>query len=91
MRQRNAGHGLDFDYLQDSQIGSSLLKVIKRIMVSAEMVRHDPVASNGMIEHPAESHTVDRSDMSAKPDYPARVLIHDDQHPVCPQGCRLAA
>ena len=36
MRQGNIGHGLDFGYLQDSQIGLPLLKPIQRIVVGAE-------------------------------------------------------
>ena len=60
-------------------------------MVGAEAPRHGPLAPNGMIEHAAECHTVDRSGMHAKTDNPARILIHDNQDPVSPQRRRLAA
>ncbi len=90
MRQGNVGHRLDFCYLQDSQIGLPLVKPIKRIVVGAEVFRHRPVASNGVIEHPAECDTIDHSGLDAESNDPARVLIHDDQDPVGPQRGRFA-
>ena len=44
-----------------------------------------------MVEHPAKGATVDCAAMPAKPNDPARILIHDDQYPVSPQHCRFAA
>ena len=85
MRQGNIGHRLDLGCVQDSQIGLPLPKAIQRIMVAAEVLRHGPVASNGMIEHPAERDTIDHSGMDAEPNDPAGGLIHDDQDPVGPQ------
>ncbi len=85
MRQGNIGHRLDFCYVQDSQIGLPLLKSIQRIVIGAEVFGCRPVPSNGVIEHPAERDTIDHSGMDAKPNDPARVLIHDDQDPVRPQ------
>jgi hypothetical protein len=79
MRKGNIGHRLDFCYVQDSQIGLPLLKSIERIVVGAEGLGYRPVASNGLIEHPAEGDTIDHSGTDAEPDDPARVLIHDDQ------------
>ena len=90
MRQRNVGHRFDFGHIQDSQIGSPLLKEKKRIMVGAELLQHGPTVPNGMIEHAAECHTVDRSGMHAKADNTARVLIHENHNPVSPQRHRLA-
>ena len=84
MRQGNVGHGLDFGYPQDSQIGLPLPKPIKRIVVGAEILRHRPMSSNGLIEHSAERDTIENSGMNAEPDDPASVLIHDDQDPVGP-------
>ena len=55
-------------------------------MIGAEVFRHRTVPSNGLIEHPAERDTIDHSGMDAEPNDPARVLIHDDQDPVSPQG-----
>ena len=49
------------------------------------------MTSNGVVEHLAKGVTVDRAGMQAKPNDPARVLIHDDQYPVSPQHCRFAA
>jgi len=91
MRQGNVRHRLNFDHLQDSQIGSPSLKEKKRIVIAAEVLRHDWAAPDGTIEHPAESPTVDWSGMHCKPNDPARELIHDDQDPVSAQGWRLAA
>jgi len=54
-------------------------------MVGAEVLGRRPMASNGVIEHTAESDTVDHSGLHAKSNNPARVLIHDDQDPV-PSG-----
>ena len=39
MGQRNAGHGLDFGHIQDSQVGLPLMKTIKRIVVGTEVFR----------------------------------------------------
>ena len=85
MRQGNVGHRLDFGYLQDSQIGLPLLKSIQRIVVGAKVLRHGPVPSNGLIEHPAERDTVNHSGMDAEADDPAGILIHDHQDPVGPK------
>ena len=49
------------------------------------------MASNGVVEHSAKGDTVDCAGMQAKPNDLKRVLIHDDQDPVSPQHCRLAA
>ena len=38
MRQGNVGDGFDFCHLQDPQIGLPLVKLIKRIVVGAEVV-----------------------------------------------------
>ena len=85
MRQGNVGHRLDFCCLQHSQIGLPLVEPIQRIVVGAEVLWHRPVASNRLIEHPAERDTVDHSGLDAEPDDPAGVLIHDHQDPVGPQ------
>ena len=85
MRERNVRHRLDFDHLQDSQIGPPSLEEIKQIVIAAEVLRHSWAASYGTIEHSAESHTIDCSGMDAKPNDPARELIHDDQDPVSAQ------
>ena len=37
-------------------------------MVGAEVLRHHLVASNGLIEHPAERDTIDHSGMDAEAD-----------------------
>ena len=87
MRQRNVEHGLDFGHLQDSQVGLPLMKAIKRIVVGTEVFGNGAVASNGVVEHSAKGVTVDRAGLQAKPNDSARVLIHDDQYPVSPQGC----
>ena len=39
MGQRNAGHGLDFGHIQDSQVGLPLMKTIERIVVETEVFR----------------------------------------------------
>jgi hypothetical protein len=90
MRQWNIRHRLDFGYLHDSQIGLPSAKSKERIVVRAEVLRHSPVASNGLIEHSAECDTVECSGLDTEPGDPAGVLIHDDQDPVGSQGGRCA-
>lgn len=46
--------------------------------------------SKGAVEHPTEYDTVDCAGMDTEAKDPARILIHDDQDPVGPQGGRLA-
>ena len=90
MRQWNVGYCFDFVHIQYSQIGLPSLKEKKRIMIGAEALRHSPAVANGMIEHAAECHAVDRSGLHPKAGAPARVLIHDNQNLVSPQRRRLA-
>ena len=90
MGQWNVGDGLDFRYLQYSQIRLPLVESIKWIVVGAEVVRHPELPSNGAVEHPTECDTIERSRMDAEPNDAARILIHDDQDPVGPQRGRLA-
>ena len=89
MGQGNVRDGLDFCHLQYSQIGLPLVESIERIIVGAQILRQPALASDGAVEHPTECHTIDRARMDAEPNYPARVLIHDDQDPVGPQRGRL--
>ena len=91
MGQRNVGHRLDFSNLQDSQIGVPLMKTIQRVVVGTEIFGHPAVASDGVVEHPAKGGAVHWTRMNAKPNDPTAKLIHDDQHPVRPQGRGLAA
>src|SRR6202795_3666604 len=60
------------------------------IVVGADVLRHPELPSNGAVEHPTECHTIDRADMDAEVNDPARALIHDDQDPMGPQRGRLA-
>jgi hypothetical protein len=90
MGQGNIGDGFSLGHLQYSQIGLPLPKPIKEIMVGAEVLWHRALPSNGVVEHPAKSDTIDGSGMDAEPDDPAGVLIHDDQDPVGPRGGRFA-
>src|SRR5437016_5964020 len=59
-------------------------------MIGAEVLRHPALPSNGVVEHPAKSHTIDGSGMDSEPHDATRVLIHDDQDPVSPQRGRFA-
>ena len=61
MRQGNVGEGLDFGHLQNPQIGLPLVEPIKRIVVGAQVLRHQALASNGAVEHPTECDTIDRA------------------------------
>jgi len=90
MGQGNVGDGLDFCHLQYPQIGLPLVEPIKWIGVGADVLRHPALPSNGAVEHPTESDTIDLSRMDAETNDPARVLIHDHQNPVGPQRGRLA-
>ena len=71
------------------QIGLPSVKPIKWIVVGTEVLLHPELPSNGVVEHPTESDTIDLTRMDAEPNDPARVLIHVDQVPVGPQGGRL--
>src|SRR5438034_6947101 len=86
----DVGHGLDLGHFHYPQIGLPLLKPIKGIMIGAEVLRHPALPSNGVVEHPAKSHTIDGSGMDSEPHDATRVLIHDDQDPVSPQRGRFA-
>ena len=89
MGQGNIGDGFDFRHLQYPQIGLPSVEPKKWIIVGAKILRHPELLSNGTVEHPTESDTIDRAGMDAEPNDPARALIHDDQDPVGPQGGRL--
>ena len=84
MRQGNVGDSLDFCHLQDPQIGLPLVKLIKRIVVGAELRWQPALPANGSVEHATECDAINRTGMDAEADDPARVLIHDDQDPVGP-------
>jgi len=90
MEHGNIGDGFDLGHLQDPEIGLPLPKPIKGIMVGAEVFRHPALPSNGAVEHPAKSDTIDGTGMDAEPNDASRVLIHDDQDPVGPQRGRFA-
>ncbi len=90
MGQWNVGDGLDFRHLQYPQIGLPSVEPIKWIVVRADVLRHPELLSNGAVEHPTESDTIDLSRVDSEPNDPARKLIHDDQDPVGPQRGRLA-
>jgi len=83
-------HCLDFGQVKDSQIGLLLPKSIQRIVVGSEVLRHLPLASNGLIEHSAECYAIHLSCLHAKPNDPTGVLIHDNQDPMDPPGGRFA-
>src|SRR5947207_5005387 len=89
MGQGNIGDGLDFRHLQYPQIGLPSVEPKKWIVVGAKILRHPELLSNGTVEHPTESDTIDRAGMDAEPNDPARALIHDDQDPGGPRGGRL--
>ena len=90
MGQGNVGDGFNLGHLQYPQIGLPLLKPIKGIMIGAEVLRHPALPSNGVVEHPTKSDTIDGSGMDSEPHDATRVLIHDDQDPVGPQRGRFA-
>src|SRR5450759_4927609 len=90
MGQGNIGNGFDLGPLQYPQIGLPLPKPKKGIMVGAEVFGHPGLPSNGAVEHPAKCDTIDDSSMDAEPNYPAGILIHDNQNPVGSQRSRFA-
>src|SRR5437016_14541892 len=90
MGQADVGDGLDLCHLQYSQIGLPLVEPVKWIVVGAKVLRQPVLPSNGTVEHPTECYTIDGARMNAEPNDPARVLIHDHQDPVGPQGGGLA-
>jgi hypothetical protein len=86
----NIGNGFDLGHLQYPQNGLPLPKLIKGIVVGAEVLGHPVLPLNRAVEHPAKCDTIDGSGMDAEPNDAARVLIHDDQDPVGPQRGRFA-
>jgi hypothetical protein len=66
------------------------MESIQGIIVGAEVLGHLELPSDGAVEHATECDIIDRAGMDAEPYDPTRVLIHDDQHPVRTQRCRLA-
>jgi hypothetical protein len=90
MGQGNVGDALDFSHLEDPQIGLPLVKLIKRIVVGAEVLWQPALPSNGAVEHATECAPIDRTSLDAEANDPARVLIHDHRDPVGPQRGRLA-
>ena len=74
MGQENVGDGLDFRHLQYAQIGLPLVEPIEWIVVGTEVLRHPALPSNGAVEHPTESDTIDLSRMDAEPNNAARAL-----------------
>jgi hypothetical protein len=67
MGQGNVGDGFDFCHLQDPQIGLPLVKLIKRIVVGAEVLRHAALTANGAVEHSTERDPIDRTGLDAEP------------------------
>ncbi len=57
------------------------MEPIKWIVVGADVLRHPALLSNGAVEHPTESDTIDLSRMDAEPNDAARILIHDTSAP----------
>jgi hypothetical protein len=82
--------GFDFLHVEYSKIGPPLMELEQRIVIRTEILRNR-LPSNRLPEHPAKRHSIDDSGMQAKPNDPARVLVHHDQYPVRSQGCGLAA
>ena len=78
MGQGNVGDGFDFCHLQDPQVGLPLVKLIKRIVVGAEVLRHAALTANGAVEHSTERDPIDRTGLDAEANDPARVLIDND-------------
>ena len=55
MRQRDVGHRFYFGHIHNSQIGLPALIEKQRIVIATEILRLMRAASDGAIEHPAES------------------------------------
>ena len=81
MRNRDVGYRFDFIDPQYSQIGLPAMKLEQRVVIGAEISR-SPLPSSGVIEHTAQCGSIDVAAMNSDPDYAARELVHDDQHPV---------
>src|SRR6267143_7174264 len=66
MGQGNVRDGPDLRHLQYPQIGLPSVEPIKWIVVGTEVLRHPELLSNGAVEHPTESETIDLSRMDAE-------------------------
>src|SRR3984957_5575177 len=67
-------------------MGLPLVKLIKRIVVGAEVLRHAALTANGAVEHSTERDPIDRTGLDAEANDTARVLIDNDKDPVGAQG-----
>src|SRR5439155_18006198 len=59
-------------------------------MIRTQISRHR-LPSNRSIKHPTECPAIHDASVNPESDDPPSVLIHDDQHPVCPQSHRFTS
>ena len=69
---------------EDSKVGFPLVKPVQRIMIRTQISWNRGDGSNGLLEHPTQGVTVDDTGVDAEADNPARVVVHDHQHPMRP-------
>src|SRR5262249_42890769 len=90
MRERNERYRFDFRHTEDSQVRLPLMESIQWIMIRTEILRNC-LPSNRSIEPATECRSVDDASMNSESDDAPSVLIHNDQHPVRPQGHRFTS
>ena len=90
MRERDLGNCLDLGHSEHSKIGWPWMEPVQRIMIRAEVSGQGSPAQCSR-EHPAQRYGVDDAGVDAKAKDAASELIHQDQHPMSSQRCRLAS
>src|ERR1700680_1943338 len=81
MRNRSARNRLSLLDCEDTQVGKPTVETEQPVVIGADMFRW-PLASDGVIEHPADGDPVNIGAPDAETDQPARAHVHDQQHPV---------
>lgn len=58
------------------------MKLEQRIVIAAQVLWQRQFAADGVIEHAADSRTIDHAGLHGEADDSACELIHNDHHPV---------
>ncbi len=82
MGQRDVRDGFQLVDIKDPQVGAPLSELKQRIVIAAQIEWQGILTDNDLIEHSADSWSVDISGVHSESDDASRELIHDDHDPV---------
>jgi hypothetical protein len=82
MRQGNVRDRFQLGDFKDPQVGAPLSELKQRIVIAAHADRQGILAANDLVEHPADSGSVDIAGVYGEPDDASGELVHDDHDPV---------